>query len=380
MMQNMLGDNIKNLRIRRKITQEQLAEVLDVSPQAVSRWENNSTSPDISLIPVIADFFDVTCDYLLGAGITRRKKQMEEALERNRALRAEGKTEESIGFLRGMLKEYPMEPCLLSELAGSLYSCYHQSGLPFSGEEMREASREIIALCKNAVKYGDEDFEVWKCRQLMAFTYLKLDETEKAREIADSMPSLWACREILYPRTLSGGEALAAYQNNLIEFSAALQMSFERIRKLGDYTVRQKIEMTETMEKFVLLLMGEEPGLFGDRLYRIARYLMRRYAEIGEHDKALEYLMKCFRYVHSFEECPESAKSSLPWLSEVKADRESMVKHSTQTLYEDLTEYVAKYKLNEYFSDEECQILFSFNEQNDPGEEMPGAEMSGAEG
>ncbi len=245
-MQNMLGDNIRNLRIRRKITQEQLAEVLDVSPQAVSRWENNSTSPDISLIPVIAGFFDVTCDYLLGAGITRREKQME--------------------------------------------------------------------------------------------------------------------------------EALAAYQNNLIVFSAALQMSFEQIRKLGDYTVRQKIEMTETMEKFVLLLMGEEPGLFGDRLYRIARYLMRRYAEIGEHDKALEYLMKCFRYVHSYEECPESAKSSLPWLSEVKADRESMVKHSTQTLYEDLTEYMAKYKLNEYFSGEECQILFSFNEQNDPREEMPGAD------
>ncbi|GHV12576.1 hypothetical protein FACS1894219_05760 [Clostridia bacterium] len=59
-----IGENIKYLRGETQITQEQLAEKLAVSPQAVSKWENGVTAPDIYLLPQIAGFFDVTIDYL----------------------------------------------------------------------------------------------------------------------------------------------------------------------------------------------------------------------------------------------------------------------------------------------------------------------------
>lgn len=61
-----LGNNIKKYRKGRKITQEQLAEVLGVSDQAVSRWENSTTYPDIELLPTIALYFGVTVDDLMG--------------------------------------------------------------------------------------------------------------------------------------------------------------------------------------------------------------------------------------------------------------------------------------------------------------------------
>lgn len=60
------GQIMKKLRGDFHMTQERLAELLDISPQAVSRWETNAAMPDISLLPPIANLFGVTTDYLLG--------------------------------------------------------------------------------------------------------------------------------------------------------------------------------------------------------------------------------------------------------------------------------------------------------------------------
>ena len=64
-----LGRRIKELRKKRNITQQDLAEMLGVSYQAISRWENNITSPDITTLPVLANIFNVTVDYLLDVNI-----------------------------------------------------------------------------------------------------------------------------------------------------------------------------------------------------------------------------------------------------------------------------------------------------------------------
>ena len=60
-----IGTNIYTLRKEKKITQAQLAEKLGVSEQAVSKWENDQCSPDVSLFPIIADYFGVSMEYLL---------------------------------------------------------------------------------------------------------------------------------------------------------------------------------------------------------------------------------------------------------------------------------------------------------------------------
>lgn len=59
-----IGERIKELRKKQGITQEQLAENLGISFQAVSKWENEVALPDITLVPAIASFFRVTTDYL----------------------------------------------------------------------------------------------------------------------------------------------------------------------------------------------------------------------------------------------------------------------------------------------------------------------------
>ena len=61
-----IGAKIKQLRKERDLTQEQLAEYLNVSISAVSQWESGKTLPDISLILPLANFFDVSTDTLFG--------------------------------------------------------------------------------------------------------------------------------------------------------------------------------------------------------------------------------------------------------------------------------------------------------------------------
>lgn len=61
-----LGKRIAALRKAKGLTQEQLAEKVGVSAQAVSKWENDVSCPDITLLPLLADLFDVSVDELLG--------------------------------------------------------------------------------------------------------------------------------------------------------------------------------------------------------------------------------------------------------------------------------------------------------------------------
>lgn len=61
----MFGEIIKNLRTAHNINQVQLANVLDVSKQTISNWENNNIMPSIDMLIRIANYFCVSTDYLL---------------------------------------------------------------------------------------------------------------------------------------------------------------------------------------------------------------------------------------------------------------------------------------------------------------------------
>lgn len=65
MAETTLGQRIAALRKQRCLTQEEVAGRLGVSAQAVSKWENDQTCPDISLLPALADLLGVTTDTLL---------------------------------------------------------------------------------------------------------------------------------------------------------------------------------------------------------------------------------------------------------------------------------------------------------------------------
>jgi transcriptional regulator with XRE-family HTH domain len=70
-MANSIGTRIAEARKRKGLTQDQLAEAMGVSPQAVSKWENDISCPDITLLPQLADYFGISVDDLLRGPATQ---------------------------------------------------------------------------------------------------------------------------------------------------------------------------------------------------------------------------------------------------------------------------------------------------------------------
>ncbi|MBP5726763.1 MAG: helix-turn-helix transcriptional regulator [Clostridia bacterium] len=102
-----IGSVIKRLRSEHSVTQEELAEYLGISFQAVSKWENGATMPDITLLPRLAAFFGVRIDELFSV-------DHEDELERiDLMLRREEMTDRNYAYakrvLDGILRENPKD-------------------------------------------------------------------------------------------------------------------------------------------------------------------------------------------------------------------------------------------------------------------------------
>ena len=74
-MSTTLGSNIKSYRKNKGITQEELASLLNVTPQAVSKWESGASLPDVSMLVPLAQIFGVSTDVLLGYDLIAEQEE-----------------------------------------------------------------------------------------------------------------------------------------------------------------------------------------------------------------------------------------------------------------------------------------------------------------
>ena len=128
-----IGLNIKKLRLAKGMTQEELAEYTGVSSRAVSRWENGITFPDISLLPILANIFEVTVDELLDVDVYKKEQDIKSILEENNNYKHTGEMDKSIDLLKESLSKYPNNFEIMSELTNSLFLLYTANSTFSSG-------------------------------------------------------------------------------------------------------------------------------------------------------------------------------------------------------------------------------------------------------
>lgn len=75
------GENLKELRLKKNLTQEKLAEFLGVSFQTISKWERCETYPDITMLPEIARYFKISVDDLLGINKAENEAEIEKQIQ-----------------------------------------------------------------------------------------------------------------------------------------------------------------------------------------------------------------------------------------------------------------------------------------------------------
>lgn len=342
-----IGTRIKQLREEQNLTQEQLAESLGITSRAVSQWECDRTSPDISQLPALANIFNVTTDMLLGVDITRREEEIDKIIEFDRLnFCVSGDMHGSIEYLSEKLKKYPNSPELIRALVLSSYSLYFQSGTEFEENEKTLKAQEIISLCERGIKCTDSGGDTSCFKQFMVYLHTKLGNIEKAQEIAKSMPSIPATCDMLYPRTLKGKEAAKEYQNVLLNFMWLAARVLEGIRWNGEYTLDEKIEIMQLEEKLIKLTVGDKLYFYNDTLFYNSMPLSRSYLRNGDRESALNELEKALGYAEAYEKRPDINRYEPCWLSEVEHHREYTSKHNTKTHYDELMDFIIK---SDYF-------------------------------
>lgn len=140
------------------MTQDELAVALSLSPQAISRYETGMAYPDIEMLPVIAGFFSVTVDKLLGVSSESRERRMDEYTI---ALRRITDRKERLTLLRNQHAEFPDAWSIISDMV------YEMTYIPEYLDEMREIVNDAMKNC---------DDIIW--RENIILFYLKCEPDE----------------------------------------------------------------------------------------------------------------------------------------------------------------------------------------------------------
>lgn len=210
----LIGEVIYRLRKKKTITQEQLANFIGVSTAAVSKWESGTSYPDITLLPVIAIFFNVTIDTLLNFKIQLSDEEVMKIFAECEKLFSNGELGKAIVKSKEYIVKYPSSYYLKLRM-GFLFTMYSwKSTEEEKGMDMIKYSIELFKdIAKNCTKIelveqalfqlgalypsiGEEDKAIEVLNKinkseldpnlLLSNIYMKKDELKKARDILQS--------------------------------------------------------------------------------------------------------------------------------------------------------------------------------------------------
>jgi len=186
-----LADNLKELRKAKGVSQEKFADYLGVSYQAVSKWENGITSPDILLLPDIARYYGITVDELLQVEQIDADKYFEECCSKAEELYRNGKRSEIIPLWLEAYKKLPND----IRAKDMLVSIYFDTDKVKYKNEIIELGTQIYNT--NSATNSHSYFQGHVIHQI-ARTYYENGDSEKAEEWAQKAHQLNHCQELIY--------------------------------------------------------------------------------------------------------------------------------------------------------------------------------------
>lgn len=228
-----IGEKIKALRKHRNVSQESLARALGVTFQAVSKWETNTTAPDVSLIPAIASYFGVSIDELFDYNVLENEKKIDTICREAARYRFDDPVRAE-KILREGLKQFPANETILTVLVYVLWA--------IPGRD-----QELIETCKMLIDCTTIEGVRCDALRILAEAYHRTGKTDQIPPVLDQIPEFYFSKMECVARLTEGKTSLDAAQ---------FQMN-----------------------------------LSGKSLIEMLRIMEKRYAEIGDEERA----KRCFR-------------------------------------------------------------------------------------
>lgn len=213
-----IGEKIRELRLRDNKTQHEMATVLGITPQAVSRWESGLSYPDVEMFPKIAEYFGVSIDRLYGRDADERELEIERIIKTAHTLRRDNaRWNELDALLRDAVRKYPKEYRILLEFCFALH-CRSRRTRNDAPEvslryalESAEWGEKILAEC------GDTGLRN-EAAHTLKYVYTEHPELGfKIRQLAESMSPIMICRENIFCYVTDKEEALQNAQTFSLE-------------------------------------------------------------------------------------------------------------------------------------------------------------------
>jgi Predicted transcriptional regulators len=285
-----INENLKRLRKQKGNTQQELADHLNMSIQSVSKWECGDGYPDITLIPALALYYNVTSDDLLGIGEIKKKERIDEYLAKDYEffIQEEDRTEiaiKKIALWREAQKELPNNHTVLLYLIWALnYPEFQPSD---NLEEIVQIGERLIA------ESTDNDIRSAAINTLCKACVMKKD-FENAKRYANMVPSYYNSKEVLYGRCLLGEERVEYTQRCIAAFIKEIDHFINdlsgTIYKSSSISGEEHLPMYEFVLNLYQLLYPD--GDFGDDEQSLANiyHILTNFYSGVDNDKALYYL------------------------------------------------------------------------------------------
>ena len=283
-----LKDTLKSLRQQKNVTQETIAEYLGITQQSVGKWERGEGFPDITLLPKITLYFNVSIDELLNVGQARIEERINEYTEQSKIFEKSGDIDARIALWEKAYAEFPNNHFVMEKLKRAIdVSCPWPYPL--------DKAERIISLSNRILEESTDT----KLRESAIFSlcsvYESRGDTEKALYYADMCGSMYYCRESMRASVLKGEEGIKESQSCLLHY--VFCASQEAINSDNYFSDEDEITSIQFSIDLLNLLFsdGNYGGYASDMSWRYS-LIARAYARMGNAGKSLDALEKCVQF------------------------------------------------------------------------------------
>lgn len=317
-----LNKNIVRLRKKRGLTQEQLANLLNVSVTAVSKWENGNNRPDIELLPDMADVFQVSIDSLLG--YEKAYKHLDKFIvEIENDLKLEC-YDEAMERLRDVIKKYPND-FRVNHLLGDTYYSLIVSDFTCKEKYIEKA----IFYYERCIELFEERYceittiESLEIQIVTLLLWKEKDNYDDALALIKKHNQSGKYDYLLAQCLFQMGKRDEAKAINLRHCISGQIFVFNDLSRMADMYVQdadygKAIRFLESEVCSYRLFMDEENGNYADRAYAgKAEIISNLYKKIGDLDSAGKWHRDAVKHAKRYSKNPSMDISSMKYCENV---------------------------------------------------------------
>lgn len=294
-----IGQIIKRLRKAKNMTQDELAEQLNISAQAISKWENGTSMPDISQIVPLASVFGVNTDTLFGLNESSPDQEAIRIIDEAERIQTYGRKEsylQAYDMLQEGLRRYPNHQALLYQsvhLGASL--AMPENGWLYAPDRAEEIASETFRQAHFILSSSKDVNCIMRTRQVLIYLYCARGEYDLAMQHAREFPerSDFTLSSHIALIHEAKGEYAKATRSLCTYIGYSLQALEDHTARLGQNFLdcgktEEAIRVYETFFAVMREIFGECPPPYHDFDSGDCHLLLARaYLAAGRQDDAL---------------------------------------------------------------------------------------------